>query len=96
MELLTNDPYRIAGRCHYKDEFVTCGGIPLDSVDSHTLESKQTPHLYYAGEVLDIDGITGGFNFQAAWTTADAVARGIARYQSSSKLSEPSEPRSFE
>ncbi|MBQ9640212.1 MAG: aminoacetone oxidase family FAD-binding enzyme [Bacteroidaceae bacterium] len=77
-ELLTNDQYRISGRYHYKEEFVTCGGIPLDTVNSHTLESKQAPRLYYAGEVLDIDGITGGFNFQAAWTTADAVARGIA------------------
>lgn len=78
VETLTNDSYSIAGRSPYKDEFVTCGGIPLDAVDSRTLESKTTPHLYYAGEVLDIDGITGGFNFQAAWTTADAVARGIA------------------
>ena len=77
VETLTNDSYHIASRSPYKDEFVTCGGIPLDTVDSRTLESKQTPHLYYAGEVLDIDGITGGFNFQAAWTTADAVARGI-------------------
>ncbi len=94
--LLMDDRYTIAGRCPFKDEFVTCGGIPLDSVDSHTLESKQTPHLYYAGEVLDIDGITGGFNFQAAWTTADAVARGIQNYQSSLKSSEPSEPRSLE
>ena len=49
---------------------VTCGGIPLDAIDKNTLESKTTPHLFYAGEVLDIDGITGGFNFQAAWSTA--------------------------
>ncbi|MBQ6965583.1 MAG: aminoacetone oxidase family FAD-binding enzyme [Bacteroidaceae bacterium] len=75
---LCNDTYTIAGRSPYKDEFVTCGGIPLDSVDKTTLESKTTPHLFYAGEVLDIDGVTGGFNFQAAWTTAYAVARGIA------------------
>lgn len=95
VELLTNDTYHICGRSPYKDEFVTCGGVPLDTVDSHTLESKQTPHLYYAGEVLDIDGITGGFNFQAAWTTADAVARGIVGYQSSSKSSELSDPRSL-
>lgn len=78
VELLTNDQYRIDGRSHYKDEFVTCGGIPLTEVDPHTLESRHTPHLYYAGEVLDIDGVTGGFNFQAAWTTAFAVAKGIA------------------
>jgi hypothetical protein len=80
VNLLTNDSYQIAGRSPYKDEFVTCGGIPLDTVDKSTLESKTTPRLFYAGEVLDIDGVTGGFNFQAAWTTAYAVARGIQAY----------------
>ena len=79
VDLLTNDTYTIAGRSPYKDEFVTCGGIPLDCVDKTTLESKTTPHLFYAGEVLDIDGVTGGFNFQAAWTTAYAVAKGIEK-----------------
>ena len=78
VNILTNDTYTIAGRSPYKDEFVTCGGISLDSVDKQTLESKLHPNLFFAGEVLDIDGITGGFNFQAAWTTAYAVARGIA------------------
>lgn len=77
IELLTNDQYTISSRCHYKEEFVTCGGIPLSSVNASTLEDKSTPHLFYAGEVLDIDGVTGGFNLQAAWTTADAVARAI-------------------
>ena len=79
VELLTNDAYLIDGRGQYKDEFVTCGGIPLDSVDKHTLESKAHPNLFYAGEVLDIDGVTGGFNFHAAWTTAWAVAKGIEK-----------------
>ena len=79
VELLTNDTYTIAGRSPYKDEFVTCGGIPLNEVDKQTLESKHTPHLFYAGEVLDIDGVTGGFNFQTAWTTAYAVAKGITK-----------------
>lgn len=78
VEVLTNDQYQIAGRCPFKEEFVTCGGIDLAAVDRHTLESRRQPHLYFAGEVLDIDGVTGGFNFQAAWTTADAVARAIA------------------
>lgn len=78
VEVLTNDKYEIAGRCHFKDEYVTCGGIPLNEVDIKSLESKNTPHLYYAGEVLDIDGVTGGFNFQAAWTTAYTVAKAIA------------------
>ena len=86
VDLLTNDPYPIAGKSPYKDEFVTCGGISLDSINKNTLESKQHPHLYYAGEVLDIDGVTGGFNFQAAWTTAYAVANGIAEKHSSFSL----------
>ena len=75
---LINDTYQIAGRAPFKDEFVTCGGIDLASVTPSTLESREHPHLYFAGEVLDIDGVTGGFNFQAAWTTAYAVATAIA------------------
>ncbi len=76
---LTNDCYPIDGRAANKDEFVTCGGISLTSVNPSTLESRYRPNLYFAGEVLDIDGITGGFNFQAAWTTAHTVAQAIAR-----------------
>ena len=72
------DIYQTAGRAPFKDEFVTCGGVSLQAVDPSTLESRHVPHLYFAGEVLDIDGITGGFNFQAAWTTAFTVARSIA------------------
>ena len=75
---LCNDSYQIAGRAAFKDEFVTCGGISLAAVNPTTLESKDLPHVYFAGEVLDIDGITGGFNFQAAWTTAYTVAQAIA------------------
>ena len=71
------DGYQIAGKAPFKDEFVTCGGIDLSAVNPSTLESRQVPHLYFAGEVLDIDGITGGFNFQAAWTTAYTVACAI-------------------
>ncbi len=77
VNVLLNDTYQIAGRAPFKDEFVTCGGISLKAVNSSTLESKHVPHLYFAGEVLDIDGITGGFNFQAAWTTAYTVASAI-------------------
>jgi predicted Rossmann fold flavoprotein len=77
VNVLLNDTYQIAGRAPFKDEFVTCGGVSLKAVNSSTLESKQVPHLYFAGEVLDIDGITGGFNFQAAWTTAYTVALSI-------------------
>ena len=74
------DTYQIAGRAPFKDEFVTCGGISLSAVNPSTLESRHVPHLYFAGEVLDIDGVTGGFNFQAAWTTAYTVAQAIAHH----------------
>ena len=73
------DGHQIAGRAPFKDEFVTCGGVDLSAVNPSTLESRQVPNLYFAGEVLDIDGITGGFNFQAAWTTAYTVACAIAK-----------------
>lgn len=59
----------VSGKSLNKDEFVTCGGVPLSEVDFKTMESRICPGLYFAGEILDIDGITGGFNFQAAWTT---------------------------
>lgn len=74
---LCNDQYQIAGRAAFKDEFVTCGGIDLSGINPNTLEAKTLPQLYFAGEVLDIDGITGGFNFQAAWTTAYVVSMAI-------------------
>ena len=79
VNILCNDPYQIAGRATFKDEFVTCGGVSLSAVNPNTLESKDIPHLYFAGEILDIDGITGGFNFQAAWTTAFTVAQAISK-----------------
>ena len=78
---LMNDTYQIAGRAAFKDEFVTCGGVSLKAVNPSTLESRHVPRLFFAGEVLDIDGITGGFNFQAAWTTAYTVAHNIAMHQ---------------
>ena len=76
--MLTNDEYQIDSRAPFKDEFVTCGGVSLQSINPSTLESKTHPRLYFAGEVLDVDGVTGGFNFQAAWTTAYVVAKSIA------------------
>jgi len=78
VNVLVNDTMQIVGRAPFKDEFVTCGGIALKAVNPATLESRYVPHLYFAGEVLDIDGVTGGFNFQAAWTTAYTVARSIS------------------
>ena len=69
IETLVNDQYTIAGKGAFREEFVTCGGVSLCSVNSKTLESKVCPNLFFAGEVLDIDAITGGFNLQTAWTT---------------------------
>jgi predicted Rossmann fold flavoprotein len=66
---LLNDRYEVKGKTTFKEEFVTCGGVSLSSVNMKTMESKVVPNLYFAGEVLDIDAITGGYNFQAAWTT---------------------------
>lgn len=78
VNVLTNDQYQVSGRAPFKDEFVTCGGVSLSAVNASTLESRSRQGLYFAGEVLDIDGVTGGFNFQAAWTTAYVVAKAIA------------------
>ena len=69
VETLVNDQYTIEGKGSFREEFVTCGGVSLQSVNVKTLESKVCPGLFFAGEVLDIDAITGGFNLQAAWTT---------------------------
>jgi hypothetical protein len=69
LNTLLNDEYKVEGKTTFKEEFVTCGGVSLEDVSMETMESKRCPGLYFAGEVLDIDGVTGGFNFQAAWTT---------------------------
>ena len=66
---LLNDVYEVKGKTTFKEEFVTCGGVSLNDVDMKTMQSKVVSNLYFAGEVLNIDGVTGGFNFQAAWTT---------------------------
>ena len=78
VSVLTQDAYALAGKTKFREEFVTCGGVALSAVDPATLESKPHPGLYFAGEVLDIDAVTGGFNLQAAWTTGAVVARSIA------------------
>ena len=76
---LTRDLYPISGRARFKEEFVTCGGVSLDAINPRTLESRDFPGLFFSGEVLDIDAITGGFNLQAAWSTGYMAAIGIAR-----------------
>ncbi|MCT4665473.1 MAG: NAD(P)/FAD-dependent oxidoreductase [Flavobacteriales bacterium] len=68
-EILTNDGYQVSGKTTFKEEFVTAGGVSLKNIKPKTLESKNNSNIYFAGEVLDVDGITGGYNFQAAWTT---------------------------
>lgn len=75
---LKAQPLSVTGKSLNKDEFVTCGGVQLREVNFKTMESRVCPGLYFAGEVLDIDGITGGFNFQAAWTTGWIAGRAMA------------------
>ena len=70
--------YQIQGKGVFKEEFVTCGGVSLKEINFKTMESKKCPGLHFAGEVLDIDGITGGFNFQSAWTTSWLAGQAIA------------------
>jgi len=71
--------FRVNGKSLNKDEFVTCGGVRLSEVNCKTMESRLCPGLFLAGELLDIDGITGGFNFQAAWTTGWIAGRAMAQ-----------------
>ena len=75
---ITQGQYEIKGKGVFRDEFVTCGGVSLKEVNFKTMESKKCPGLYFAGEVLDIDGVTGGFNFQSAWTTSWLAGVAIA------------------
>ncbi len=77
---LINDGYQIRGKSRFKEEFVTCGGVALSNINLSTLECKTHPGLYFAGEVLDVDAITGGFNLQAAWTTGYIAARSISAF----------------
>ncbi len=78
IESLIRCPFLIKGKTTFKEEFVTCGGVDLNSIDLETMESKKMKGLYFAGEVLNIDGETGGFNFQSAWTTAYVAGTAIA------------------
>lgn len=78
-EILCNTTLRVKGKSTFKEEFVTCGGIDRREIDFRTMESKINPGLYFAGEVIDIDAITGGFNFQAAWTESYVAAQAIGK-----------------
>lgn len=75
----TASEFSVSGKSMNKEEFVTCGGVSLAEVDMATMESRKCPGLHFAGEVLDIDGITGGYNFQSAWTTGWQAGRAMAR-----------------
>lgn len=75
--VLTADTYRMTGKSKFREEFVTAGGVALSNINLNTLASKQHPGLFFAGEVLDIDAITGGFNLQAAWSTGYVCAQSI-------------------
>jgi predicted Rossmann fold flavoprotein len=77
-EEICSSKYEVVGKSIFKDEFVTCGGVNRKEIDFRTMESRIIPGMYFAGEVIDIDGITGGFNFQNAWTTAWIAAEAIS------------------
>jgi predicted Rossmann fold flavoprotein len=75
---LTGQEFAVKGKTTFKEEFVTCGGIKLSEIDPNSMQSKLVPGLFFAGEVMDVDGITGGFNFQNAWTSGWIAAKAIA------------------
>lgn len=75
---LVSQEFEVKGKTTFKEEFVTCGGIKLSEIDANTMQSKVVPCLFFAGEVMDVDGITGGFNFQHAWTSGWIAAKAIS------------------
>ena len=76
---LTNAVFNVDGKSTFKEEFVTAGGVNLKEINFKTFESKLHNNLYFAGEVVNVDAITGGFNFQNAWTSAFIVAQNISK-----------------
>jgi predicted Rossmann fold flavoprotein len=78
IKLLTNYEVDVKGKTTFKEEFVTAGGISLSEIEPSTMESRRVPNLYFAGEIMDVDGITGGYNFQHAWTSGFIAATSIA------------------
>jgi len=81
MNILLNDVYEVRGKTTFKEEFVTCGGVNLSDINMLTMESLKCKGMYFAGEVIDVDGITGGFNFQAAWTTGYVAGKLNIKYK---------------
>ena len=78
VNMLINDEFEVKGKTTFKEEFVSCGGIDLSGINMQTMESKRHKGIYFAGELLNIDGVTGGFNFQAAWTTGYLAGKNSA------------------
>jgi len=89
IEQLIRCPLNMKGKTTFKEEFVTCGGVEMNEINLETMESKFIPGLYFAGEVLNIDGETGGFNFQSAWTTAWVAAQHIAQKEKAGSSPRP-------
>ena len=79
IQTLTAQPFEVKGKTTFKEEFVTCGGIKLSEINASTMQSRIVPNLFFAGEIMDVDGITGGFNFQHAWTSGWIAAEAIAK-----------------
>ncbi|HVX52061.1 MAG TPA: NAD(P)/FAD-dependent oxidoreductase [Chitinophagaceae bacterium] len=79
IQTLTGQLLEVNGKTTFKEEFVTCGGIKLAEIDANTMQSKIVPRLFFAGEIMDVDGVTGGFNFQHAWTSGFIAAKTIAK-----------------
>ncbi len=79
IQLLTAAPFEVKGKTTFKEEFVTCGGVDVSAIEVNTMQSKKHPGLFFAGEMINVDGITGGFNFQHAWTSGWIAAKAIAQ-----------------
>jgi predicted Rossmann fold flavoprotein len=77
IQTLTSQPFEVKGKTTFKEEFVTCGGVKLSEINASTMQSRVVPNLFFAGEIMDVDGITGGFNFQHAWTSGWIAANAI-------------------
>ena len=79
INFLISEEFEVTGKSLNKEEFVTCGGVRMEDIDLKTMESRLVQNLFFAGEVIDVDGLTGGFNFQSAWTTGRIAGEEIAQ-----------------
>ena len=86
IQTLTAHAFQVKGKTTFKEEFVTCGGIKLNEINPNSMQSKIVSNLFFAGEILDIDGVTGGFNFQNAWTGGWIAAKSIAEISIAGKV----------